>query len=290
MVVPGERDLEADPGGVVPVAPATTPDASRVSPPDLIDSHCHLAHIGTDAEQVMADARAAGVDTVIDIGMGLAESAAAADRAGELEGVYAAAGIHPNDLESFERDPDGTVAALREIASRPGVVGIGETGLDFYRDRSAVPLQEEAFRAHIALARELDRTLVIHCRDAQARVLEVLDDAGAPDRVVMHCFSGDATYARTCAERRFYCSFAGNLTFRRSDDLRDAAAAVPEDLLLIETDAPFLAPHPFHGKPNAPSLLPYTARALADVLSMTFEALSILLSNNSRRVFALVPD
>lgn len=256
----------------------------------LIDSHCHLGHVEGDVASTMDDARAAGVEAVIDIGMGLEESEAVAARATQLDGVYAAVGIHPNDLGSFVGDPDDTIGALREVASRPGVVGVGETGLDFYRDRSAPDAQEASFRAHIALARELERALVVHCREAHARVLEVLDDAGAPERVVMHCFSGDASYARECAERGFYCSFAGNITYRRSDELREAAAAVPGELVLIETDAPYLAPHPFRGKPNAPRLLPYTARALAETRSSTFNGLAKLARDNSCRAFGLVLD
>lgn len=243
-----------------------------------------------DPTTVVAEARAAGVEAIVDVGMGLEESRAVAARATEAAGLYASVGIHPNDLEDFEHDPSGSMGALRRMAAAPRVVGIGETGLDFYRDRSDPARQEESFRAHITLAKELDLALVVHCRDAHERVLTVLDEEGAPGRVVMHCFSGDVSYARACAERGYFCSFAGNVTYRRSDELRAAAASVPPELLLAETDAPYLAPHPFRGKDNAPKLLPYTVRTLAEVRSLPFEDMASILRDNSRRGFGMVLD
>ena len=253
----------------------------------LVDTHCHLGHIEADPAVTVDEARAAGVDTVIDIGMGTAESAAVVARTVEIAGVYGSVGVHPNELGEFEADRDGTMDAISALARNERVVGIGETGLDFYRDRSPRTLQEDAFRAHIALARELDRALVVHCREAQQRVLEMLDDAGAPERVVMHCFSGDEAYARECAARGFFCSFAGNVTFRNAGALRDAAAALPPHLVLVETDAPFLAPEPYRGRPNAPRLLANTAGALAEAMGMDSENVRVVLRRNSARAFAL---
>jgi len=254
----------------------------------LVDSHCHLGEIRADPAAVIADARAAGVDVVIDIGMGKTSSADAARRATVIDGVYAAVGIHPNDLADFETDPDAAMNVLDALCAEPRVVGIGETGLDFFRERSAHTLQERAFRAHIVLARDRDRTLIIHCRDAHGRVLEILDECGAPPRVVMHCFSGDVSYAQECARRGYFCSFAGNVTFPKAAGLRDAAAAVPRDLLLTETDAPFLAPQPFRGKPNSPSLLPHTVAALAVAAGVEPEELAVDLRRNSLRAFGRV--
>ena len=253
----------------------------------LVDSHCHLGHIEADPAATVDEARRAGVDVVVDIGMGTAESREVVARASRIEGVYGAVGVHPNDLEEFDADRDATMSAITECARADRIVGIGETGLDFYRERSSQQLQEEAFRAHIALARELDRTLVVHCREAQRRVLEVLDDAGAPERVIMHCFSGDESYAAECAGRGFFCSFAGNVSFRNAAGLRAAAAALPRGALLVETDAPFLAPVPHRGKPNAPRLLPHTVDALAAAVGMDSENLAIALRSNSARAFAL---
>jgi TatD DNase family protein len=254
----------------------------------FIDTHCHLGHIERPLDDVLDDAATAGVDTVIDIGMGTAESATSAGRAAERPGqVYACVGIHPNDLEEYETDPDGTIAKLGELARLDGVVGIGETGIDTYRERSSPELQERAFKDHIALAKQIDRTLVIHCRDAHDRVLRVLDEAGAPSRVVMHCFSGDTAFARECGSRGFYGSFAGNLTYHRNEELRRAAAVLPLELLLIETDAPFLAPDPYRGKPNHPGLLPHTAQTLASERSMSLKALAGALADNTREAFQL---
>jgi TatD DNase family protein len=254
--------------------------ADEAAPPCLIDSHCHLGHIDRAPDEVLAQARDAGVDTVVDIGMGLEESRVSTARAARSDNVYASVGIHPND-------PDGTIAALGELAVSPGVVAIGETGLDFYRDRWSPEQQEASFRAHIALAKDVDRTLVIHCRDAHDRVLDLLDDEGAPPRVVMHCFSGDVTFAHACNERGYYASFAGNITYKRNDDLRDAARVVDEHLLLVETDAPFLAPEPFRGKRNAPALVVHTAARLADVRSMHVNTLTSVLRANTHRAFVI---
>lgn len=253
----------------------------------LIDTHCHIAHIERPLADVLADAEAAGVEVVIDIGMGAEESAAAAARASGGNGLYAAVGYHPNDLSAYAADPTGAMEALRGFLAEPRVVGIGETGIDTYRDRTPVELQEDAFRAHIALAKDADRTLVIHCREAHDRVLAVLDESAPPSRVVMHCFSGDVRFAGECAERGFYCSFAGNITYARSDILREAARALPRNLLLVETDAPFLTPHPFRGKPNHPALIVHTATVLADVRSEPFEALVATLRNNTQRAFRI---
>jgi len=215
--------------------------------------------------------------------MGLVESDVSSNRS--LPNTFVAVGIHPNDLDEFEADPSGSMARLGEIATRPGVVGIGETGLDFFRDRWSPTLQIEAFRAHIALAKEADKALVIHCRDAHDAVLEVLDDAGAPSRVVMHCFSGDEAFAAKCAERGFFCSFAGNVTYKRNTDLRRAATSLPTELLLVETDAPFLTPEPHRGRPNSPALLPITASRLASERGTPLEELEQRLDDNTRRAF-----
>ena len=253
----------------------------------LVDTHCHLAHLDGSPEDAIARAQAAGVVWLVDIGMGTSESAAAAARAGTLDGVYASVGIHPNDLAEFERDAARTMDAIGELATHPGVVAVGETGLDRYRDRSSPELQEAAFRAHIALAREVGRALVIHCRDAHTRVLEVLDEEGAPERVVMHCFSGDVDHARACVARGFFCSFAGNVTYPKADGLRDAARVIPAELLLAETDAPYLAPQAVRGKTNAPEHVVHTVRTLADTRAADFDELAAALVRNAQAAFRI---
>lgn len=248
----------------------------------LIDSHCHLGHLEAPLDEALE-----GVDLVVDIGMGLEESRQAAGRAASDPRIYASVGIHPNDVSEFEADADATIAALAELAVLPRVVAVGETGLDNYRDRSSPQVQEASFRAHIALAKRIDKTLVIHCRDAHQKVLDVLDAEGAPPRVVMHCFSGDVAYARECSSRGYFCSFAGNVTYKRNDDLREASRVVPDELLLVETDAPYLAPEPFRGRSNAPKLVEHTTRALADARSMPFDALLGMLQENTYRAFVI---
>lgn len=254
----------------------------------LVDTHCHLSHIGRDVQDVLDEAAAAGVGPVIDIGMGIAGSAVSAERAAASGGrVWASVGLHPNELDEYAADPAASIGRLRELAGSPAVVGVGETGIDLYRDRAPVDLQERAFRDHIALARELDKALVIHCRDAHREVVDVLDSADAPGRVVMHCFSGDASFASVCADRGWFCSFAGNLTYPKSGALRDAAAVVPTDLLLVETDAPFLAPQPVRGEPNAPAFVRHTFDALAAVRGADPAALAERLLANTRAAFRL---
>lgn len=253
----------------------------------LADSHCHLGHIEKPRSEVLAEAQAAGVTLVVDIGMGIAGAREAVAGADPGAGVYAAVGIHPNDLSDLESDAARTLTELGDLAIAPGVVAVGETGLDYYRDRWTPDAQKHAFRAHIALAKTVDRTLVIHCRDAHDDVLRVLDDEGAPSRVVMHCFSGDIAHARECIERGFYCSFAGNVTYKKNDELRAAAAIVPDELLLVETDAPFLAPVPFRGKDNVPAYVVHTAATIADVKERPIEGMHEILHANTLRAFVI---
>ncbi|HVL82504.1 MAG TPA: TatD family hydrolase [Actinomycetota bacterium] len=251
----------------------------------VTDTHCHLSHCAGEPAEIVADARRAGVARLIDIGMGIEESLAAAQRTGD--GVYASVGVHPNDLSDWKRDRSGTFSTLRELLSRPGVVAVGETGLDRYRDREDPMDQRRAFADHIELAHETDRTLVIHCREAHAEVLEVLEEVGPPPRVVMHCFSGDVEHARACADRGYWCSFAGNITYPRNSELREAARVLPRELLLVETDAPYLAPVPHRGKPNRPALVGVTADALAEVLGEDPPALRERVERNTEAAFLL---
>ena len=191
--------------------------------------------------------------------------------------------------------PAGGEAALEEalaeidaLAAHEKVCAIGETGLDYYRTGpEGFDIQERSFRAHIAIAQRHGKALMIHDRDAHEDVLRVLEDAGAPERVVFHCFSGDAAMAKLCADRGYYMSFAGNVTFGSAQQLRDAAAVVPPELLLVETDAPFLTPKPHRGRPNAPYLIPHTLRALAELKGMAEDELAETVAANARRAFAL---
>ncbi len=248
--------------------PRLEPAAEPLAVP-VFDAHTHLdamAHrAGTAADdafvaRAMAHAAAAGVSAAVTVGDSVASSRWCVAAAERFPGVFAAVAVHPTELDGL--DDDG-YAELERLAGSPRVVAVGETGLDYYWDRTAPELQQEHFRRHIALAKAVDKPLMIHDRDAHADVLRILREEGPPDTVVFHAFSGDREMARDCVGAGYLLSFAGVITFKNAPALRDAAAAVPAAHLLVETDAPFLTPHPLRGRPNAPRLLPFTVRALA---------------------------
>jgi TatD DNase family protein len=250
-----------------------------------VDTHCHLDHHeGLSAAEQVARARAAGVTTMVTVGTDMASSTQAVATASRFDGVWAAVGVHPND--AMEATPQ-VLEVIDRLAANPAVVAIGETGLDYYRDWATPEQQDGAFRAQIELAKAHDKTLVIHCRDAWDDCLDVLGSQGAPERVVMHCFSGDLEVTRRCVEAGWYLSFAGNVTFKNAQPLRDAAAATPLDLLLTETDSPFLTPHPHRGEANDPSFVPLTLRALAATRSCEVEEVAAAVVANAARAFAL---
>jgi TatD DNase family protein len=249
------------------VSPAPTPLASLPIP--TADAHAHLdamaERAGAAPDQAfvaaaLARARAVGVLGVITVGDSIPSSAWCAQAAGEHTGLFAAVAVHPNEVAGL--DADG-YAELERLARLPRVVAVGETGLDYYWDRTTPAQQQEHFRRHIDLAKRVGKPLVIHDREAHADVLRILSEERAPEKVIFHSFSGDAEMARQCARAGYVLSFSGVITFRNAPGLRMAAAAVPTEQVLVETDAPFLTPDPFRGKPNAPYLLPYTVAALA---------------------------
>ncbi|HVL98343.1 MAG TPA: TatD family hydrolase [Egibacteraceae bacterium] len=249
------------------------------------DTHCHLELIdGEPVDDVVARAREAGVTTLVTVGVDLASSAECVRSASSYAGVYAAVGIHPhNAIEAT----DHVLARLATLAEHPRVVAIGETGLDYFRDHSPRVRQEESFREHIRLAKELDRALVVHDRDAHEDVVAVLDDERAPARTVFHCFSGTEELVEICAERGWYVSFAGNVTFTNAPQLRKAAAAAPLELIVAETDSPYLSPHPYRGRPNEPARVPLTVAQLAELHGLDAEEMARRTSENARRLFAL---
>jgi TatD DNase family protein len=277
-----------------PMGPTPAPDV--VLPAEALDSHCHLEMIDEPVEQVLADARSAGIRRVVTIGTDVASSRWAADCAAVHADVYAAVAIHPTEVEeaiaAAGEGPAGVAAAtdavlaqIEALAAAPKVRAIGETGLDYYWDRAAPKVQQEWFRAHIEIAKRVGKALVIHDRDAHEDVLRILDEQGPPEQVVFHCFSGDAAMARRCAEAGYVMSFAGNVTFANAQPLRDAAAVVPAHLLLAETDAPFLTPVPHRGKRNAPWLTAHTLRKLAEVKGMDLAELCHQVTETAERVF-----
>jgi TatD DNase family protein len=231
----------------------------------------------------VAAAKAVGIERIVTIGVDVSSSRWQVQAARDNEDVFATVAIHPNEAGEFH---DAAWEAIAGLATEKVVVGVGETGLDHYRTTSDGWLrQEESFRRHIAIAKEAGKALVIHDRDAHDDVLRVLEAEGAPERVVFHCFSGDATFARRCIERGYVLSFAGNVTFKNAQDLRDAAAVTPLDQMLVETDAPFLTPMPYRGRPNAPYLVPITVRALAEVTGNEPDRVAAGVSATAARIF-----
>ncbi len=263
--------------------PEGWPPAPEPLPHPVADNHCHLDHRRhgsdeppLDPDHALALAAAAHVTRVVQIGCDLESArwsvAAARSRPALVVGVA----LHPNEAPRLAAAGtlEGAWAEIEQLAADRVVRAIGETGLDYFRTgEEGRGVQEESFRRHVDLAKRLDKTLVIHDRDAHDDVLRVLDDETPPDRWVMHCFSGDAAFARRVLDRGGRLSFAGTVTFKAADDLRAAAALTPLDRLLVETDAPYLTPMPHRGRSNASYLVPLTVRALAEVRGDDLETL-----------------
>jgi TatD DNase family protein len=246
----------------------------------VIDTHAHLDAVG-DAPAALARARDAGVTRVITVGTEIDSCRAAVELAEQEEGVFAALGIHPHEAGG----PDtGRLDELRDLLARDRAVAVGETGLDFFRDYAPRDRQQDLFQAQLAVAAELDLPVVIHSRDAEKATLEVL--RAHPGRVILHCFSSPGLLP-TALERRWYVSFAGNVTYPKAEDLRAAAARVPEERLLAETDTPYLAPQPRRGRPNEPANVVHTVEALAAVRGISAEALAERIDANADEAFSL---
>lgn len=294
-----------------------SPEAIKVTIPPLpeplrvavADSHTHLDMQDTTVDEALEKASSVGVTTVVQVGCDVQGSRWAAETAAAYPNVHAAVALHPNEAPRIvlgdsgglsrqgHRTPGGESAldeALGEIeklAALPHVRAVGETGLDYFRTGpEGVAAQERSFRAHIEIAKRQGKALVIHDRDAHADVLRILDEAGAPERTVFHCYSGDSAMAEICAAKGYFMSFAGNMTFKNAQLLRDALAVAPLELVLVETDAPFLTPAPYRGRPNAPYLVPVTVRAMAEVKSVGEDALASAIMANTVRAFNLDGD
>jgi TatD DNase family protein len=237
----------------------------------LVDAHTHLDACGaTDAESTRAivdRAASVGVERIVTVADDLAAAQFAVNAANWDERVFAAVAIHPTRANTLD---DATKAEIERLASDPRVVAVGETGLDLYWPGkldgcATVEEQEDGFRWHIDLAKRLGKPLMIHNREADTDLLRVLDAEGAPETVIFHCFSSDSAMAHACVDAGYVLSFSGTVSFKNAKALREAALSVPSDQLLVETDAPYLTPHPFRGAPNQSYCLPYTLRALAEV-------------------------
>jgi TatD DNase family protein len=266
----------------------------------VIDTHTHLdvhdRHLHGDAkpdpDELLARAREVNVTKVVQIGCDVESAEWSVAMAQDHPDVVVGVALHPNDAARIV-ERQGRPALERaweridELARDPTVRAVGETGLDYYRTRDdeGHSAQQESFRWHIALAKELDKTLVNHDRDSHEDVIRLLVDAGPPRTVVFHCFSGDAAMARICAQNGWYMSFAGVVTYKNAQDLRDALAEVPDNLLLVETDAPYLTPVPHRGRVNATYLMPHTVRALAQERDTDEARMATLLYDNAQRAF-----
>jgi len=254
----------------------------------LVDTHAHLhfPEFAEDLDAVLDRARQAGVATTVTIGTDRETNPAAVALAERLEGVYATVGIHPHDAADATEDD---FAALERLARMsPKVVALGEMGLDFFRNLSPHPVQERVFRRQLGLAREIGKPVVVHCRDAHTETLAIL----AEERVgetggVMHCFSGDVEVAKRCLDLGLYVSLAGPVTYKNARALPDVARFLPEDRLVVETDCPFLPPHPYRGKRNEPAYIALTAARVAELRGVDSDALNAAMSRNAGRLFRL---
>lgn len=256
--------------------------------PTLIDTHCHLdaEAFQADVDEVIQRAVDSGVQRMLSIGITRKTSEAAVLLSNQFERVSAVVGIQPNYASEVE---PGDWQRIVELTQHPQVVGIGETGLDKYWDHAPLDLQREYFQKHLDLSRQSGLPFVVHCREAEAEVLEMLqqDFANGPLNGLMHSFCGDTAMAAECVAMGMYISFAGMVTFRKNDALRATAKTVPLNRLLVETDAPYLAPHPNRGKRNEPSWVRHTADCLADVHQITPAELATATTNNATRLFRL---
>ena len=277
------------------------PPSPEPLPAPALDSHTHLdivveerpAHGAgdegwpdeADIDSEIAAAAAVGIPRLVQVGVDVPSSRWSAALAARHPSVLAAVALHPNEAGAGAATDDA-LAEIDRLAALPRVRAVGETGLDRYRTGpEGWAAQEASFRAHIRIAKDRGVALVIHDRDAHEEILRVLEDEGAPEHTVLHCFSGDARFAKACVERGYVLSFAGTLTFGNAAYLREAAALAPLDQVLVETDSPFLTPVPFRGRPNSSRLVPHTVRALAEVTGTDLAQLCAALTATAERVF-----
>jgi len=270
-----------------PVAPLPAPLTSKT-----VDAHAHLELIHNSEpdshliKQVLDEAASVGIDRVVQVGYSAEQSIWSVKCAESFPGrVLAAVALHPNEapvVADLEKD----LSIIEELAKHPRVRAIGETGLDFFRTEPALQdKQKYSFRRHIKIAKDHKKALVIHDRDAHRAVLDTLIEEGAPEKTVFHCYSGDAEMARECIANGFILSFAGTITFKNAPQLREAVKLVPIELLLVETDSPFLAPMPNRGALNTPAQIPNTLRAMADERGESEDYLAAAIAENAQRIF-----
>ena len=275
--------------------PVHYPDLPEPLEIGTYDNHTHLEIADGDQPMSVSEhlerMRQVNMLGAVQVGVTLESSVWSADVAKSEPMLLAAVALHPNEAPLYQtrQELDDAIAGIAALASQPRVRAIGETGLDFFRTQGDAELAAQAysFEQHIAIAKENDIALMIHDREAHAEVVETLKRVGAPRRTVFHCYSGDVELAQICQENGWYLSFAGNVTFKKNQHLRDSLLSVSPELLLIETDAPFLTPEPMRGRPNAPYLVPHTLRCIAALLGWDANKTAQQINTNTERVYGL---
>jgi TatD DNase family protein len=268
--------------------PAPLPEAL---PTKCVDTHAHLEIVTNTSPEdeaigkVLAEAKSVGIDRIVQVGYSAEQSEWSVRLAENWPGVLAAVALHPNEAPVVA-DLESDLARIEELAQHPRVRAIGETGLDFFRTEEELrERQRYSFIRHIEIAKKTDKALVIHDRDAHRAVLDTLNEVGAPDKTIFHCYSGDVEMAHECVEKGYYLSFAGTVTFKNAPHLREALKVVPTELLLVETDSPFLAPMPHRGALNTPAQIPNTLRLMAEVRGDDLADLANSISVSAEKIF-----
>jgi TatD DNase family protein len=263
----------------------------------IIDTHCHLDYIqrqedhpdglvGTDPVQVLARAKAAGVAFLVNPSVTPARFPEIIALTERFEHVYAAVAVHPTDVTDI-MDNDQWLDEIEALLAHPKVVAIGETGLDYYWDTTHVELQKRCFKGLLELGRKHDLPVIVHDREAHQDVADIIDQVPGV-RGIMHCFSGDAIFAQQMIHKDFYISFAGNVTFKKAENLHEAARSIPLEWILTETDSPFLSPVPYRGKPNEPARVTHVIEKIAELKGLSYEEVAKVTTENARKVFNLL--
>ena len=250
----------------------------------FVDTHIHLDLIKRNAQEVVRDAAEKKVTKMVTIGIDLESSKIALEFASRYEGVYAAIGFHPHESKFLDEE---NLKELEKLAKKDKVVAIGETGLDYYWKHSNLACQMEAFRKQVILAGKLNLPLIIHDRDAHQDALKILAEEAKSLKVLLHCFSGDLDMAKVCIERGYYLGIGGVVTFNNAKKLRAIVKEVSLENLVLETDSPYLAPHPFRGKPNEPKYIPFIAERIAELKGVSVKEVAERTSANSKEIFGI---
>lgn len=257
---------------------------------ELIDSHAHLdfRHFDKDRDRVILRAKREGVSTILNVGSDIESSRASVRLAGSRSGIWAAVGIHPHSAKDVDSE---ILREIERLASREKVLAIGEIGLDYHYDNSPRDIQKRVFRTQLRLARKLNLPVIIHSREADRDTLQILREEQAQELGgIMHCFAGDWEMARKCLEMNFYLAFGGVVTFNSAEKTREVVARMPLEYLLLETDCPYLAPHPYRGKRNEPAYVKYVAEKISKIRNISQQKVAEVTSQNFRNLFKLDQD